>query len=117
MHARQVELYGGSDGIRDTDLIESAIAQPRKGFGGEYFHKGLAEMAAAYLFHVAKNHGFVDGNKRTAAAAALTFLELNGVDTDDIDDAEMESLTIAVADGSSDKAAVTAFFRGYVKTD
>ena len=116
LHAEQLECYGGSDGIRDIQLIESAIAQPQQGFGGEYLHNGLAEMAAAYLFHIAKNHGFVDGNKRTATDVALTFLELNGVDTNNIDDAEIESLAIAVAAGSLDKAAVTTFFRKYVKT-
>jgi death on curing protein len=110
LHARQIERFGGSDGIRDLDLIVSAIAQPQQGFGGEYFHKTLAEMAAAYLFHLAKNHGFVDGNKRIGSDAALTFLEMNGVDTDSIDIDEMEAITLAVADGTVDKQAATAFF-------
>jgi death on curing protein len=73
LHDREIQLFGGSNGIRDIKLIESAIAQPHQAFGGEYFHKTLAEMAAAYLFHLAKNHGFVDGNKRIAFVAALTF--------------------------------------------
>ncbi|MGD0462261.1 MAG: type II toxin-antitoxin system death-on-curing family toxin [Tepidisphaeraceae bacterium] len=110
LHARQIERFGGSDGIRDIELIESAIAQPQQGFGGDYFHKTLAEMAAAYLFHLAKNHGFVDGNKRVGSDAALTFLELNGIDTDKIDENEMEALTLAVADGSADKQTATEFF-------
>jgi death-on-curing protein len=110
LHARQIERYRGSEGIRDTNLIESAIAQPQQSFGGEYLHNSLPAMAAAYLFHLAKNHGFVDGNKRVAAAAALTFLEVNGIDTDRIDETEMEKITIAVADATADKQAVTAFF-------
>jgi death-on-curing protein len=68
-------------------------------------------MAGAYLYHLAKNHGFVDGNKRAGAAAALMFLALNGLDTDLIDDVEMERVVWAVADGSCGKDAATAFFR------
>ncbi|MGD0138024.1 MAG: type II toxin-antitoxin system death-on-curing family toxin [Tepidisphaeraceae bacterium] len=114
LHARQIERFGGSNGIRDITLIESAIAQPQQHFGGEYLHKTLAEMTAAYLFHLAKNHGFVDGNKRAAAHAALTFLELNGIDTDGIDEIEMEAITLAVADGTADKNAATEFFAARV---
>jgi death on curing protein len=110
LHARQIERFGGSDGIRDIELIESAIAQPQQCFGGEYLHKTVAEMAAAYLFHLTKNHGFVDGNKRTGADTALRFLEMNGIDTDSIDIDEMEAITLAVADGTADKQAATAFF-------
>ena len=110
LHARQIEQFGGSDGIRAIELIESAIAQPQQGLGGEYFHKTLAEMAAAYLFHLVKNHGFVDANKRTGAAAALTFLEMNGIDTDGIDENEMEATTLSVEDGTTDKNSATIFF-------
>jgi death-on-curing protein len=117
LHARQIERFGGSDGIRGIELIESAIAQPQQGFGGQYLHAGLQEMAAAYLFHLAMNHGFVDGNKRVASAAALVFLELNGIDTDGIDETEMEAITLAVADGTADKQAATAFFRERILID
>ena len=110
LHSRQIEGFGGSDGIRDIELIESAIAQPQQCFGGEYLHETLAEMAAAYLFHLTKNHGFVDGNKRTGAVAALSFLEMNGVDTDAIDVDEMEAMVLAVAEGTADKQAAAAFF-------
>jgi len=110
LHDRELDLFGGSAGVRDIKLIASAIAQPQQGFGGEYLHKTVAEMAAAYLFHLAKNHGFVDGNKRTAFVAALTFLELNGIDIDRIDVDEMETITLAVADGTADKNAATEFF-------
>jgi len=114
LHARQIESFGGAEGIRDIELIESAIAQPQQGFGGEYFHKTLAEMAGAYLFHLAKNHGFVDGNKRIGAVAALTFLEMNGIATDSIDENEMEALTLAVADGTADKQAASEFFAAHI---
>ena len=113
LHSRQIERFGGSDGIRDIGLIESAIAQPEQGFGGEYFHKDIAGMAAAYLFHLVSNHGFVDGNKRIGAAAALVFLELNGVDTDPIDEAALEALTLGIAAGDCDKATALRFFQTY----
>jgi death-on-curing protein len=68
-------------------------------------------MAAAYLFHLVKNHGFVDGNKRVGMAAALAFLKINGIDTTGIVEGDIESLTLAVADGSADKSVAAAFFR------
>ena len=66
LHAMQIERYGGATGIRDQGLLESAINMPQASFGGEYMHKGLYEMAAAYAFHIAENQPFIDGNKRTA---------------------------------------------------
>jgi len=114
LHARQLEQFGGAEGVRDLQLIESAIAQPQQGFGGEYVHKDIAEMAAAYLFHLAKNHGFIDGNKRVAAGSALVFLEINGVDTAVINEDEMEALTLSIADGTGDKQKAAAFFRQFI---
>ena len=69
-HRGLIERYGGEEGLRDAGLLQSAIAQPRAMFGGEFLHKDLFEMAAAYLFHVVQNHAFLDGNKRTGAACA-----------------------------------------------
>ena len=79
IHRNQIELYGGDLGVRDLNLLQSALAQPEATFGGEWLHPGLFDMAAAYVFHLAQNHPFVDGNKRTALASALVFLELNGI--------------------------------------
>ena len=67
IHRDQIERYGGDPGIRDLDLLQSALAIPAAGFGGQYLHNDLYEMAAAYLFHITQNHPFVDGNKRTGA--------------------------------------------------
>lgn len=78
-HANQIEFYGGTQGIRDIRLLESALAQPEASFAGEWLHRDLFEMAAAYAFHLAGNHPFLDGNKRTALAAALVFLKTNGI--------------------------------------
>ncbi len=79
IHRDQIERYGGRDGIRDIALLESALAMPQAGLGGEYFHSTLFEMAAAYAFHIAENQAFVDGNKRAALASALIFLEMNNM--------------------------------------
>lgn len=77
-HKDQIETYGGSRGIRDQGLLQSALAQPAARFGGKYLHDGLFHMAAAYGFHICKNHPFFDGNKRTALVAMYTFLYVNG---------------------------------------
>jgi len=114
LHDRQIEQFGGSAGIRDVALVESAIAQSHQVFAGEYLHKDFPEMAAAYLFHLTKNHGFVDGNKRIGAAAALVFLEMNGIDTDGIDEDDMGSLTLSVADGTADKEAAAEFLQRHL---
>ncbi len=78
-HEYQIQRFGGEAGIRDTALLESAIAQPHVTYAGKYLHRDLYEMAAAYAFHICKDHPFLDGNKRTAMASALVFLEVNGV--------------------------------------
>ena len=79
IHSNQIRLYGGLPRIRDINLLSSAIAMPHASFHGEYLHNDIYEMAAAYAFHIGKNHPFVDGNKRTALVSALVFPELNGI--------------------------------------
>jgi death-on-curing protein len=79
-HAEQLALFGGADGIRDRGLLESALARPINKF--TYGETDLAALAAAYGFGVAKNHPFIDGNKRTALASMIVFLGLNGIDLD-----------------------------------
>jgi death-on-curing protein len=78
MHARGIALHGGQHGVRDRGSLESAVATPQAGFGGEYAHPTLWLMAAAYAFHIAENQAFLDGNKRAGLAAALAFLNVNG---------------------------------------
>src|SRR5207249_5785917 len=73
IHARVLAEYGGGDGVRDIGLLDSAVAMPAAAFGGQHLHDGIPAMAAAYLFHICKNHAFVDGNKRTGLAAAIQF--------------------------------------------
>ena len=115
IHRRMVAEFGGDDGVRDRGLLESAVAMPRQQFGGRYLHAGLAEQAAAYLFHICRNHAFVDGNKRTALATAEFFILLNGAGLNASDD-ELVDLTLGVADGSVDKEAVTTFFTEHIGT-
>lgn len=78
MHAELIRENGGSYGVRDGGLIESALARPRQKWSYEE-EVDLADLAAAYAFGLAKNHGFVDGNKRIAFMAAYTFLDANGL--------------------------------------
>ena len=82
IHNNQIELYGGTKGLRDINLLQSAISQPQASFGGEWLHKDLFEMASAYAYHICANHPFLDGNKRAALASALVFLELNRITID-----------------------------------
>lgn len=115
IHRDQIERYGGSPGVRDLGLLQSALAMPQATFGGQYLHADLFEMAAAYLFHIAQNHPFLDGNKRCGAAAALVFLLLNGIDVEAEED-DLEQLVRSVAEGNSDKRIVAEFFRKQGRT-
>jgi death-on-curing protein len=80
VHAEQLALFGGADGVRDLGLLESALARPLNKFS--YGETNLAALAAAYAFGIARNHAFVDGNKRAAFASIIVFLGLNGIDFD-----------------------------------
>jgi death-on-curing protein len=114
IHQDQVIRYGGSPGIRDVDLLKSAIGMPAATYGGEFLHTDLFEMASAYLFHLVKNHPFVDGNKRVGVVAALVFLALNGYDFEAPEDDLAETVP-AVARGELDKADVAVFLRRWSK--
>ncbi len=109
IHAQQIELYGGSDGIRDPAGLESAVATPMATFGGEFLHTSVPAMAAAYLFHVCQNHPFVDGNKRTGANAAITFLLINDWEPEFGDD-ELVDLVLGLASGTMSKRELTETF-------
>ena len=109
LHATLIVEHGGSDGIRDRGLLESAVAQPMASFGGEFLHRDLFEMAAALLVSLVSNHPFVDGNKRTGLAAMLMFLELNEYSVDESH--ALVDITLAVASGSMSKAQVAQLLR------
>jgi len=80
MHAEQLALFGGADGMRDRALLESALARPVNKFA--YGEADIAVLAAAYGFGIARNHPFIDGNKRTAFASIIVFLGLGGIELD-----------------------------------
>lgn len=111
-HAEQIATYGGTDGIRDVGLLESALAQPEATFGGQYLHNDIFEMAAAYLFHLVKNHPFIDGNKRVGLEAALLFLEINGHSIEATDEALVD-LVLQTAQSQINKPQIADFFRAH----
>ena len=110
IHDDQLAEFGGAQGLRDPGLLASALAQPQATFGGAYLHRDLHDMAAAYLFHIVRDHPFVDGNKRTGLIAALAFLDLNGVAVDR-DAPALYDAAMAVAEGRLDKVPLAAELR------
>ena len=113
-HCSLIARYGGIAGVRDVALLHSAIAMPQASFGGEFLHQDLFEMAAAYLYHIVQNHAFLDGNKRTGAAAAIIFLAMNGVEIEADEDGLVE-LTLSVATGKTGKTEIAEFFRSHAR--
>lgn len=110
VHADQISRYGGQGGVRDIGLLESALAQPEASFAGEWLHEDLHEMAAAYAYHVCQHHPFVDGNKRTALACALIFLELHGIAIHDPKGLLKDAL-LDITAGKTDKKAFARLLR------
>ena len=110
IHTEAIAQFGGSDGVREMALLESAVAAPQATFGGRSPYKDLAEVAAAYLFYLCRNHPFVDGNKRAALGACLVFLRLNGIEPK-ADGPEWENITLAVAASAIDRDAATQRLR------
>jgi death-on-curing protein len=106
----QIRRYGGAYGVRDHDLLSSALAMSGTTFEGQYLHKDLFDQAAAYAFHLCQNHPFLDGNKRTALASALVFLSLNGIELDDPQEALYELMMNVSAKGLG-KADIAGEFR------
>jgi death-on-curing protein len=117
IHAEVLAAHGGARGLRDEALLESAVAAPQATMMGQPLISDPIEIAAAYLFYLCCNHAFIDGNKRTALAASLVFLESNGLlpgvklPTDD-----WEELVLDVASSKIDRDAATRRLRKLVKT-
>jgi death-on-curing protein len=103
IHTDQIQRYGGADGVRDINLLSSAVAMPYASFSGSFLHVDIYEMAAAYAFYISQNHPFVDGNKRTALASALVFLELNKISISD-PKGKLYKTMISLATGNLSKA-------------
>lgn len=110
LHTDTIDIDGGSHGVRDHGLLDAAVAMPRQLFGGEYLHEDISAMAAAYMFHIAQNHPFIDGNKRAAVMSALAFLNVNG--NDELPNPKtLEHVTLQVAAGEMGKDALTKWIR------
>lgn len=112
-HEDQLRRFGGDRGVRDLGLLKSALAQPMATFGDQFLHNDIFEMAAAYIFHIVKNHPFVDGNKRAGLHIGLIFLEANGVAIAPSD--AFYDMTMAVAEGRLGKPEIAELLRRFAK--
>lgn len=110
IHAGAIDHEGGMEGIRDHGLLDAAVAMPRQQFGGAYLHMDVAAMAAAYLFHTAQNHPFIDGNTRAAVMAVFVFLDHNGVELT-VSPKDLETVTRRVAAGNMAKVDLVRWMR------
>ena len=109
IHAQQVERYGGSHGVADSEVLLSVVAEPVARWADDPW-TDLADVAAAYLVEFVRGHGFRDGNRRTGLAMALTFLALNDAPLH-VPPAELYALTMAVESGRADATVVAAYIR------
>lgn len=110
IHDLLIMKYGGLMGLRDLGLLSSAVETPKAQIDRHFLHKTVFDKAAAYLFHICKNHPFLDGNKRTAAAASLVFLEDNKVQLAFKSEA-FEELVLNTAKGMTSKKNISSFFK------
>ena len=115
IHAEVIARFGGSTGVRDVALLESAVAAPQASFGGKSPYRDLAEVSAAYLYYLCRNHPFIDGNKRAALGACIVFLRLNGVEPRP-DGPEWEDLVLGIAAGNLDREQATIRLRELLST-
>ena len=110
IHHRQIAEHGGSEGLRDEGLLLSALARPQNILAYGEPAPDLASLAAAYAYGIARNHPFVDGNKRTALVAARTFLILNGVDLEATQDDKVLTF-LSLAEGAVSEEELADWIR------
>ncbi|MBI4822717.1 MAG: type II toxin-antitoxin system death-on-curing family toxin [Nitrospirae bacterium] len=110
IHASHIRRYGGREGVRDMNLLSSAVAMPYASSHGRFLHNDIYEMASAYAFHICQNHPFIDGNKRTALASALVFLEMNGISISDPEHRLYDAM-ISLARGKLSKSGFAQILR------
>ena len=110
----QIRNYGGIYGVRDIKLLSSALYMPESSFDGQYLHKTIPAMAAAYAFHICQNHPFIDGNKRVALASSLVFLDINGYDFHCKDETLYNEIMNA-AKGEIKKEGIIKFYEKHSK--
>ena len=114
IHQQAINRFGGSDGLRDFSLLESAVSAPQATFSGVSLYEDAIEIAAAYLFYLCRNHPFIDGNKRVALGACIVFLKINGFRPKP-DSPEWESLTLDVAASRLDRDQTTERLRALIE--
>jgi len=110
IHRVQIIAFGGMHGIRDLTLLESAIYMPQAQFEGQMLHKNIFEQAAAYMYHITKNHPFFDGNKRTGAITSLVFLSSNGFEPI-LSNEDLFLISMQVAKSEISKEELSNFFK------
>ncbi len=111
VHDELVREYGGLHGVLNAGLLQSALAMPKAQFDGRELHRTIFDKTAAYLFHIIKNHPFVDGNKRTASMVAMVFFVSNFNGNFSILDQTYQDLILGVAQGLVSKKEIAQFFR------
>jgi len=114
LHDGQLRRYGGSSGLRDRGLLESAAARPAASFSGEDLYPDVASKTAALMHSLALNHPFVDGNKRVAAHAAVLFALVNGYESL-ASPPELVAMTVAVAEGKMEVEALAIWWRQHLR--
>ena len=112
IHADLLQRYGGRPGLRDPNLLDSALAQPKVTVGGKFVHKTLFDKAAAYGFHICKNHPFVDGNKRIAFVLMDIFLQKNGREVV-ANEREAYSIMMALASGRLTRPQLSSWLKDH----
>ncbi len=110
IHEDQINLYGGMNGIRSYELLESAVNMPIASFDGNYLHLTIFDKASAYIYHIVQNHPFIDGNKRTALATGLVFLDLNGIEVEEADE-QLYNMMIDVSSGKLRKEEISELLK------
>ena len=111
LHETQIRTYGGAEGLRDANMLESAVAQPQQTFGGEFLYPSLAEMAGAYWYSLTMSHVFVDGNKRAGLFACQVFLRRNGYRLT-LTEAEATATSLKLAAGEMSRDVLTRIIGG-----
>lgn len=110
IHDQLITRFGGLPGLRDKNLLYSALEAPKVAFGNKEMYPSIFEKAAAYLYHLARNHPFNDGNKRTAYVAVLAFLKANQAKIN-FKIQDLEQIVVDVANGKIDKEMLAQFFK------
>ncbi|GGJ37720.1 type II toxin-antitoxin system death-on-curing family toxin [Deinococcus roseus] len=113
LHDLNIKHFGGSSGVRDQGLLESALAQPFLSAFGEERYVGLFQKAAAYWYFLARNHPFIDGNKRTALTTALVFLQMHGIKIQT--SKTLEDTAVEVATGAHSMEAMASLLEVWQK--